>query len=107
MLGSIIMLMIIIAGVSVMVALTVVNYRKIQKLEDRNGGDDTSTDSRLSNMVNGINYNDDKLSMATRVVSSNVNLLSSRVDALEAQQTKNTQDITYLKSQYSSVYKPV
>lgn len=104
MLGNILMLMIILVGIGVMVALTIFNYKKVQDIQGRLDGDDTSTDARINNMINGINYNDDKLSMATKMMENNITILNTRVTTVENQQTKNNQDIAYLKQQYASVF---
>lgn len=98
------MLMIILAAVGVLVALTVVNYKKVRDITNRLNGDDTSTDARINNMITGINFNDDKLSMATKMMENNISILNTRVATIEDQQTKNSQDIAYLRQQYTSVF---
>jgi hypothetical protein len=104
MLGSILLLMIVLVGIGVMVALTIINYKKVQDIQSRLNGDDTSTDVRINSMINGINFNDDKLSMASKMMENNITILNTRVTTIEDQQTKNSQDVAYLKQQYASVF---
>lgn len=101
---NILLIMLCLIMLGAIVYFTIVNTRTIGDLKSRLNGEDTRTSNRLSTMIGGINYNDERLHLATNVLANDITMLTTNVQMLQQQMEQNTADINLLRSTYQAVY---
>lgn len=101
---NILLIMLCLIMLAAIVYFTIVNTRTINDLKARVNGEDTRTSNRLSSMVSGINYNDERLHLATNILANDIDMLNTNLNLLQQQLEQNTADINLLKTSLSTVY---
>jgi peptidoglycan hydrolase CwlO-like protein len=91
----------------VMMVLSVITYfvytnsRKLRDVESTYDGSNGKLDQRISNIISGINYNDRVINSSQEEVKTEIDLMSSEINALTDMITKNSDRISMLKADYA------
>lgn len=103
-LQSIFLTMLTLCVIAVILYFTVSNYIGVKNLKKRFEGDDATTTNRISSVVDGVNYNDEKLHIATTILANDIDSIRSSIKSLEAGQTRLLSDISSLESQIETIH---
>ena len=99
MLKGIIVVMLLLSLQGILLFITISNTRKISKINERLRDEDSSLSNRISSMLSGINYNDEKLDLATNILATDIDVISSQIQDIEDTSQENKEEIEIIKNQ--------
>jgi hypothetical protein len=94
--GWIFLSILLVIAIALVGALSYYNYTRIKDTIRKYDDVELATKSELENVVGGINYNDERLQSAGKLLEMDIMTINSRLDVVEDQQAKNTAELNNL-----------